>query len=288
MGFNLSDFKFLLSGIEGRTICTLGRLTLFISESNASRVAGKPIKLPRKAQLFAEDLLAPLGYEVTSMDASAYEGASIVHDLNKPIPPELSERFDIVWDGGTLEHVFDYPAALSNALRMVKIGGHFACQTPANNQCGHGFYQFSPELFYRVLVPANGFEIVRVYVVTRGKHYHVIDPAVIHGRVHLLDSKSAMLMVHARKVGPVPARLSIPQQSDYVDAWQEQNVDSSLKAKLRSRLSPSSIERISRILNWLRLKRAVFKWRTGSRVSNRSMYRPVMDWTLPTQDVFKS
>jgi hypothetical protein len=61
--------------------------------------------LPNHVIQFAEDILAPLGFEVSSVDASDYEGATIVHDLNIPIPRELVEQFDIVWDGGTLEHV---------------------------------------------------------------------------------------------------------------------------------------------------------------------------------------
>jgi len=34
--------------------------------------------------------------------------------------------------------------------------------TPASNLCGHGFYQFSPELFYRALNATNGFEVERM------------------------------------------------------------------------------------------------------------------------------
>jgi 2-polyprenyl-3-methyl-5-hydroxy-6-metoxy-1,4-benzoquinol methylase len=53
-----------------------------------------------------------------------------------------------VFDGGTLEHIFDYPTAIKNCMKMVKPGGHLLLTTPANNWFGHGFYQFSPELFY--------------------------------------------------------------------------------------------------------------------------------------------
>jgi hypothetical protein len=30
---------------------------------------------------------------------------------------------------------------------------------------GHGFYQFSPELFYSVLAPHNGFRIIKMAIV---------------------------------------------------------------------------------------------------------------------------
>jgi len=56
-----------------------------------------------------------------------------------------------VIDGGTLEHVFNFPVAIKNAMQMVRAGGRLSLSPPANNYFGHGFYQFSPELFYRVL-----------------------------------------------------------------------------------------------------------------------------------------
>ena len=49
-------------------------------------------------------------------------------------------------------------------MKMVKTGGHLMLFTPANNYFGHGFYQFSPELFYRVLSKENGFEVRRMVV----------------------------------------------------------------------------------------------------------------------------
>ena len=48
------------------------------------------------------------------MDASAFEGANFVHDLNNPIPEELHCKYDAVVDGGTLEHVFNVPVAFAN------------------------------------------------------------------------------------------------------------------------------------------------------------------------------
>ncbi|MDR1149764.1 MAG: class I SAM-dependent methyltransferase, partial [Spirochaetaceae bacterium] len=77
---------------------------------------------------------------VDSIDYSDYEGASIVHDMNLPVPGHLKEKYDCVWDGGALEHVFNYPTAIKNCMDMVKIGGHLILETPCNNQCGHGFY----------------------------------------------------------------------------------------------------------------------------------------------------
>ena len=65
---------------------------------------------------------------------------------------ERAGQFDVVYDGGTLEHVFNFPVALRNAMELLRPGGRlFTIHTCANNLCGHGFYQFSRELFYRTL-----------------------------------------------------------------------------------------------------------------------------------------
>src|SRR6185295_9992131 len=113
--------------------------------------------------LYAEPLFHALGArKVFALDASAFEGAQVVHDLNLPIGPDLQEKFDLVYDGGTLEHVFNFPVALKNCMQLVRPGGQLILHTVTNNYCGHGFYQFSPELFFRALSPENGFEMERM------------------------------------------------------------------------------------------------------------------------------
>ena len=74
--------------------------------------------------------------------------ATIIHDLNRPIPDDLRGRFGLVYDGGTLEHIFHISQALKNCMEMVRVGGHFAQCTVANNFTGHGFWQVSPELIF--------------------------------------------------------------------------------------------------------------------------------------------
>jgi len=62
--------------------------------------------------VFADEFLGLLGANrVDSIDYSTYEGASIIHNLNEPLPSDLRQQFSAVFDGGTLEHVFDVPRA---------------------------------------------------------------------------------------------------------------------------------------------------------------------------------
>src|SRR5687768_5766160 len=70
-------------------------------------------------------------HTIAVLDYSPYEGATIVHDLNQPIPAEYWGQFDAIIDGGSLEHVFNFPVAMSNLMRMLKIGGQVFLKSPA-------------------------------------------------------------------------------------------------------------------------------------------------------------
>ena len=61
---------------------------------------------------YQEPLLKLLGVvDLTVIDYSSFEGANYIHDLNYPVSANLSGRFDLVIDGGTLEHIFNLPMA---------------------------------------------------------------------------------------------------------------------------------------------------------------------------------
>ena len=69
---------------------------------------------------YGEPFLQRLGFTLTdSLDADAYQGAGLIHDLNTPLPPDWHGRYDWVFDGGTLEHVFDLPQASKNVAALL-------------------------------------------------------------------------------------------------------------------------------------------------------------------------
>jgi SAM-dependent methyltransferase len=138
-----------------------------------------------------------------------------------PVPEHLKGKFSFVLDGGTLEHVFDYPAAIKNCMEMVRPGGHLLLITPTNNCFGHGFYQFSPELFYSLLTERNGYSDTQVFIQDdRHRWYRVVSPQKIRRRVDscLAFRNDILIHVLSRRVGEVPARLTV-LQSDYVTKW---------------------------------------------------------------------
>ena len=97
------------------------------------------------------------------MDFSNYEGATILHDLNVKLKDGEMSKYDTVLDLGTLEHVYNISNALFNLSKLCKVGGQILHVLPANQMCGHGFWQISPELFFSLYSERNGYGQTRVY-----------------------------------------------------------------------------------------------------------------------------
>jgi SAM-dependent methyltransferase len=213
---------------------------------------------------------------LTVLDISDYESARLIHDLNRPVPAELHERFDVVIEAGSLEHIFNFPVAVGNLMRMLKVGGFMYLTVPANNLCGHGFYQFSPELMFRVFTPDNGFELKGVKIAQARfpgtelapvrRVYEVADPVRVGSRVGLLSSRPAMLMVEACKTSGVEPFRPPPQQSDYVAAWARKGAAAATKA--------SPARRLWRVLPVaLRNRLIAYRNRRACLLSNKKNYR---------------
>ena len=196
---------------------------------------------------YGEEFFSLLGARrVSSLDFSSYEGATFIHDMNSPVPDSLHREFSVVWDGGSLEHVFDVAAAFRNCMEMVEVGGHFLQMNEANNYMGHGFWQFSPELIFRVFSPDNGFEVEAVLlheVVPGGAWYLVTDPVAANSRVELCNSVPTYILTIARKVKEVEILAQPPQQSDYVSLWNRDSHAATPGERLRQ-LIPQPLKRV--------------------------------------------
>lgn len=244
MGIGFHDLRLMWNahqaGASFERMLTIGRQSLCLHPEELERLAawmrtrGNAPELPGEQLAFgapAESFLrAFLGAStVEALDYSDYEGAQHIQDMNEPVQQTMAGRFDVVFDGGALEHIFNFPIAVANLMRMTKVGGRVFMSTPANNFFGHGFYQFSPELMFRVFAPENGFEIRTVQVLetrypspelTRNRiAYEVADPAEVHCRVGLLTRRPVLMLVEARKLEHKPLFARTPLQSDYVTEW---------------------------------------------------------------------
>jgi SAM-dependent methyltransferase len=119
-----------------------------------------------KNPLTDNEFFRSLGFlSVDSMDCNEYEGASIICNLNKDIPNDLHNRFDVIFDGGSTEHVFNVPKAFENYNKMLKVGGLVIHSLPSTGCLDHGFYMFSPTLLYDYY-SQNRWEIVDFYMIS--------------------------------------------------------------------------------------------------------------------------
>jgi hypothetical protein len=232
MGLDTAAVQFLCAarnrGVDFSRMAMIGRQWFFPDADALERVlsvlqiSADPASL--LAEPYAEGFFELLGARsVDSLDASPYENATIIHDLNHPIPAELRERFRVVYDGGTLEHIFHFPQALKNCMEMVEVGGHFLQMVIANNFMGHGFWQVSPELAFRALSPDNGYRIVAVLLTEveagGGAWFAVRDPDEIRNRVELRNHRPTYMAVIAQRTAVTEIFARPPQQSDYAAAW---------------------------------------------------------------------
>src|SRR5262249_172525 len=112
----------------------------------------------------AYTLFTLLGAErVYAADISITESPDFIIDLNEPVDVSYYDRFDTIVDVGTLEHVFDIPTALRNIVKMCRKGGSIILVHPSTGSIDHGFYQFSPTLYFDYF-GSNGFSIVSCYL----------------------------------------------------------------------------------------------------------------------------
>jgi hypothetical protein len=106
----------------------------------------------------ARTLFSMLGIEeYADIDAYEFDRPTIVHDLNTPVPDALCDRFGLLLDGGTLEHIFDVRTCLDNVIAMMRIGGRVIHWNAASNMIDHGFWAINPSVYFD-LYEANGFE----------------------------------------------------------------------------------------------------------------------------------
>ena len=107
------------------------------------------------------DFFSSIGFSnVEALDLSSASGADHIFDLNEDeLPPRFLGRFDAVLNGGTLEHVFHVPNALTSITRMLGPQGHVIHLLPCNGWVDHGFYQISPTLMFDYYLAA-GFSIL--------------------------------------------------------------------------------------------------------------------------------
>lgn len=252
MGIARSALQILLQEGSRRSfsgaVLTLGKQDIWFNEDLLRGMAAEyrvplmeaperrpPIKAEFASKGFISDhhLFSMLGFDgMRVLDFSDYEGADTVFDLNsEALPDSLLGQFDAVIDGGTIEHIFHVPNVLNNIFKMLKVGGRIIHLSPSSNHIDHGFYMFSPTLFWDYYY-CNGFEVntcqVGRYIGPRHdtdlwqlSRYQpgCLDQVSIGG----LDNAAYMVVCVATK-GPASTGTKVPQQGMYAKGMWNQGV----------------------------------------------------------------
>jgi SAM-dependent methyltransferase len=300
MGIDLNCAQLLIraktNGASFERMATLGRQELHASRPDLLSILRRnnyypssqyQRKLLDPTTVYAEDFFTLLGArEIVAIDASDYEGAQVIHDMNDPIPDYLESSFDLFLDGGTLEHVFDFPTASRNCMRTVRPGGRFISFTMANNFSGHGFYQFSPELFFRLLSGKNGYSVescIEWEAVHGARFYQVPDPASLGTRIELTSRTGTYLFVQARRIGDISDGYT-PRQSDYVEQWEASQAVENIRTsdsisisrnKFRAFLKKSRVlhSGVLKAREWARSKGPLRRWMIQTEYRRRLLHR---------------
>jgi SAM-dependent methyltransferase len=172
--------------------------------------------------------------------------------MNEPLPESLSAVYDSVVDLGTLEHIFDIRQALENVSKLCKTGGQILHVLPSDNFSGHGFWQFSPELFFSLYSKENGYKDTEVYLadVSGESVWYKVLPLESGQRVRLHTSSPTYVIARTVKAGENLPRPKV-NQADYELAWKDR-LDPKVNQPVNRGPEVASQGFVRKIVNWVR------------------------------------
>lgn len=232
MGIEIHTLNFLMYALKKKKFCK----TATIGRQEIKPLRKKDIKnilhLPKEIDygVWCEKLLMDNFHssKVDSFDYSDYELCTFTHDMNKPLPSALitpNNQYDTIIDFGSFEHIYNLPQAFKNISTMCAEGGVIIHGLPANNMCGHGFWQFSPELFYSLYSESNGYSETEVFFAdkTDNKYWYKVKKPENGIRRVMQNKTEVYVLVRTKKVKEFTH--DNVQQSDFVLTWNQKKSD---------------------------------------------------------------
>ncbi len=155
-------------------------------------------------------VLRRLGFEPVYVDIHPSRGIEQVMDLNTPLPDSMRGAFDIVLDGGTLEHCFNIGQAFMNVAQAVHKGGFVVHNNPMS--CfNHGFWNLSAIAYYDFYTQ-NGFEVLDILGMLGRVGQREVATLIHTGHTQLPPEVSSLVIVRKTREQP----LHWPTQGKYL------------------------------------------------------------------------
>jgi len=114
--------------------------------------------------------------EITDLTNIEYNSVDVcpglkttILDLNFDFAPnDMLEHYDVVFNFGTTEHIFNQWNCFEFMHDTLKVGGVVYHQLPASGYLDHGYYCYTP-LFFQEMAQANGYVIEHMAVTPAGE-----------------------------------------------------------------------------------------------------------------------
>jgi SAM-dependent methyltransferase len=172
----------------------------------------------RIAELFYRCLLGAQRF--TAIDLHPPPGSQAHRlDLNEPV--DLGEKFDVIVNTGTLEHVFDQRRALETIHEHCAVGGLMLHAGPLAGWPDHGLFHAQPGLWLD-LARANAYDVlIFVYFDMNAGHARAVAGRADMHRIQWADGS----MVYAVLRKKVDAPFRVPMQRVYTENADQQTVE---------------------------------------------------------------
>ena len=273
MALTFHTFKFLeklkKNNLNFGETLTIGRLNNLLEKEDF-----KLLNIQIDQNVYADKLLKQHFnlLSLNALDYSSFEDADIIHDLNIPLE-NSNKQFNTIIDFGTSEHVFNVTECLKNISNLCKINGHIVHCLPANNNCGHGFWQFSPELFFNIYDNTNGFDETEIFLINLfdKKNWYKINKQKIGERLELNSKEPLYLLVKTKKIGK--NLYQNINQSDYEQQWLNDQYPIVLKKKRLSLLNKRVKDLFKFFLRNNFITKSFYKRLEKTKLHNKNNYK---------------
>lgn len=125
-----------------------------LSELEKAQQDPEPSSKREIAKIFYATLLDQESLTAVDLFGSA---EALALDVNQPLA--LGKQFDICFDFGTAEHVFNLYQLFKSVHESTRPGGLMIHGTALSGWYDQGFYNFKPE-YYWALAAKNGYEVL--------------------------------------------------------------------------------------------------------------------------------
>ncbi len=169
---NLIDHKNLKAidlGSQTASINNIFIKNLISQNKKISTLQKKNLEnLLNQSSFTTKDYFTSIGFnDYKSIDINGAYG-SLQFDLNKNILEtyNFNQKYDLVINNGTGEHVFNQYSLFLNFHNLTKVNGIMLNILPFIDWINHGFYNFNP-IFFADLAASNNYDIIKISLANR-------------------------------------------------------------------------------------------------------------------------